>query len=247
MGIGAPRIIMVIPCYNEANRLRKELLTDFIRYNEEITMLFVNDGSKDHTLEVLRNICSENPGRLYLLDLPENLGKAEAVRLGFIEAFLMEPAFVGMWDADLSTPLDEVIYFLEVLTNNDNIFLVMGSRVKLLGRSIRRSGLRHILGRLSATLISFTLELEVYDTQCGAKLFRVNDLTKDIFSRPFQSTWLFDVELIARIIKANSDTPDRLIYEFPLKEWTDIAGSKIRLSHYFKSLVELIRIRRSYF
>ena len=123
----------------------------------------------------------------------------------------------------------------------------MGSRVKLLGRSIRRSNLRHILGRLSATLISLTLELEVYDTQCGAKLFRVNALTKQIFSRAFQSTWIFDVELIARIIRANSETPDRLIYEFPLKEWTDIAGSKIRPSHYFKSLVELMRIKRSYF
>ena len=77
MGIEASRIIMVIPCYNEANRLRKELFTDFIRHNKEISMLFVNDGSKDHTLEVLRHICSENPGRLYLLDLPENLGKGK--------------------------------------------------------------------------------------------------------------------------------------------------------------------------
>lgn len=246
MGIGA-KIIIVIPCYNEANRLRKEILVDFIRHNEDLKVLFVNDGSNDSTLEVLRNICSEDSGQLYLLDLPQNVGKAEAVRLGFMKAFTMEPTFVAMWDADLSTPLGEVIQFREVLINNQNILLVMGSRVKLLGRNITRSGLRHILGRLSATLISLTLRLDVYDTQCGAKLFRVNALTKEIFGHPFQSTWIFDVELIARIIKANLENPNLLIYEFPLHEWTEVAGSKIRPSHYCKSLIELIRIKRSYF
>ncbi len=246
MDIGPPNIIMVVPCYNEANRLRQEIFVDFIKHNRHMKMFFVNDGSNDRTLEVLRNICNEDSERLYLLDLPENVGKAEAVRLGFMQAFAMDPTFVAMWDADLSTPLGEVIQFTEVMINNPKFLLVMGSRVKLLGRNIKRSSLRHIIGRLSATLISFTLRLDVYDTQCGAKLFRVSALTKEIFSRPFQSTWIFDVELIARIIKANPQNPNKLIYEFPLHEWTEVAGSKIRSGHYLKSLFELIRIKKNY-
>ena len=132
MGIGDPEIIMVVPCYNEANRIRKQILVDFIRHNENLKILFVNDGSNDGTLEVLRNLCVQNSGQLYLLDLDHNVGKAEAVRLGFMKAFTMEPTLVAMWDADLSTPLGEVRQFQEVLIENQNILLVMGSRVKLL-------------------------------------------------------------------------------------------------------------------
>ena len=169
----------------------------FNRKYEKLEVFFFNHGKKWRTLEVFRNLCVQNSGQLYLLDLDHNVGKAEAVRLGFMKAFTMEPTLVAMWDADLSTPLGEVRQFQEVLIENHNILLVMGSRVKLSGRNITRSSLRHIFGRLSATLISFTLKLNVYDTQCGAKLFRVNALTKEIFSRPFQSTWIFDVELIS--------------------------------------------------
>lgn len=242
--------VIVVPCYNEANRLRKEVFLDFIEHNQRISILFVNDGSNDDTLDILENICSHAPRRLHLFDLDTNRGKAEAVRTGFVEAFKWEPSFIAMWDADLSTPLSAVIEFREFMRNNETVLLVMGSRVKLLGRNIKRSSSRHVLGRLAATLISYTLNLDVYDTQCGAKLFRVNDLTKTIFRYPFQSTWIFDVEVIARLIKATNSKPDtpphNLIYEIPLHEWSEVGGSKIRPSHYAKSLIELIRIKMIY-
>ena len=227
---------IVIPCFNEANRLCKQVFVDFITENRQVSILFVNDGSNDDTQNILENICDHEPGRFHLLNLETNRGKAEAVRRGFVEAFTWKPTFVAMWDADLSTPLTMVIEFREFMKSNRTLFLVMGARVKLLGRNIKRSGTRHILGRLAATLISFTLNLDVYDTQCGAKMFIVNDLTRTIFGYPFQSTWIFDVEVIARIIKGSLEDPNRLIYEFPLLEWNEVGGSKIRPNHYAKSL-----------
>lgn len=242
--------VMVVPCYNEVNRLRKGAFLDFIDHNDGLVVLFVNDGSSDGTLDVLKNICQHDSGRLRLLHMDTNRGKAEAVRNGFVEAFKWGPDYVALWDADLSTPLTAVIEFLDFMRKNQTVILAMGSRVKLLGRNIKRSRSRHVLGRLAATLISYTLNLDVYDTQCGAKLFRVNDLTKAIFERPFRTSWVFDVELIARMIQAKKetdDTPvDQLICEIPLNEWIDVGGSKIRPSHYVKSLADLIRIKMIY-
>lgn len=242
-------IIIVIPCYNEVKRIHKKNIDAFLKQNQNAKILFVNDGSLDGTGEVLRDLCTRNAEHLLMLDLEQNVGKAEAVRLGFLKAFSMAPTFVAMWDADLSTPLTEVNRFHKLMIQNQEILLVMGSRVKLLGRNITRSSSRHILGRLSATLISLALKLDVYDSQCGAKLFRVTSLTKEIFSSPFQSTWIFDVELIARIINANRNDPSRStsIYELPLNEWKEVRGSKIKPYHYLKCLVELIRIRIRYF
>jgi dolichyl-phosphate beta-glucosyltransferase len=118
----------------------------------------------------------------------------------------------------------------------------------LLGREIDRSVLRHYLGRVFATVASLILRLPVYDTQCGAKLFRVTPTTVSLFATPFCSRWTFDVEIIARHIQkvGSVTTAATQIIEFPLYIWKDVAGSKVKPRHFFIAFFDLCRIYLRY-
>ena len=247
----APRTWLVVPCFDEADRLVPEAFHSALQRFEGLRLLFVDDGSRDDTLRILEEVRSGAPDRIEVLELPENRGKAAAVRLGVLRAIDRNPGYVGYWDADLATPLPEVQDFVDLLEANSRLAVVMGARVKLLGRDIRRSALRHDLGRVFATCVSMTLDLGVYDTQCGAKLFRADpELIRQLFAEPFRSTWIFDVEILARLIaflRSHDGTPiEETVYEYPLTTWRDVEGSKVKPVDFFRSLIELAGISRRY-
>jgi hypothetical protein len=139
--------------------------------------------------------------------------------------------------------------FSNLLDRNPQLQMIMGARVQLLGRHIERSPLRHYAGRVSATAISTVLGLRVYDTQCGAKLFRT-EAASELFREPFYTSWIFDAEIIARLIVSLSASSDRqaqdVIYEYPLTEWMDVRGSKVGPSDYLKAAFDLRRIYSHY-
>jgi glycosyltransferase involved in cell wall biosynthesis len=242
--------LIVVPCYNEAARLPVDRFVDFAKGHPDVQFLLVNDGSRDDTLALLRRLESEHPENFEVLDQQPNQGKAAAVRAGMAEALKRRAAFAGYWDADLSTPLDELPRFVAVLRSHPERDIVFGARVQLLGRSIARVAARHYMGRLFATLASLALGVPVYDTQCGAKLFRGTPEMEALFREPFASGWIFDVELIARILAqqraSGGPGPEELIYELPLRRWTDVPGSKVRAADFAVALADLWRIRRRY-
>lgn len=210
-------------------------------------MVFVDDGSRDPTREVLDALCARLPAQLTALGLSENRGKAEAVRAGMLRAFEQGASHIGYWDADLATPLDEIPRFAEVLATRPDCWLVMGSRVSLLGRDIQRKPSRHYLGRLFATASAAGLGLAVYDTQCGAKLLRNTPEVRAIFALPFESRWIFDVEILARLIRqVGAGEAATRIYEMPLMRWFDIAGSKVKPTDFLRATLELASIVRRY-
>jgi len=237
---------IVVPCYNEAERLDPGAFLDYAARRPEVRFLLVNDGSTDATLAVLERLAAARTGQFAVLHLPHNQGKAEAVRQGMLEAMLDEPELAGFWDADLATPLEAIDELRAVMAADPRLRIVIGARVKLLGRQIERHALRHYLGRVFATAASTVLRLPVYDTQCGAKLFRVCDETRALFLRPFCSHWVFDVELLARFVRGRVvqglPAAESAIYEYPLHTWRDVAGSKVRPKDFFRAFVELSRI-----
>lgn len=241
------RCTIVVPCYNEAQRLDlPAFLAHALRHDN--TFLFVNDGSRDETGALLDEFCAVNPESFRTLHLPQNCGKAEAVRQGMLKALDRPAKYVGYWDADLATPLEAILDFQTHLDNHPRVEVLLGARVRLLGRQIERKTLRHCLGRLFATLAAGVLKLHVYDTQCGAKLFRATNRVRGIFAQPFRTTWIFDVELLARMLETipAEDDPAELIHELPLAEWRDVAGSKVKARDFVRAAGQLASIWRNY-
>jgi glycosyltransferase involved in cell wall biosynthesis len=241
---------VVVPCYNEAARFHAEEFARFLNTagNEKIRFLFVNDGSGDGTLAVLNSFREQFPERVAVLDQQPNRGKAEAVRNGMLRVIATGEAKVtGFWDADLATPLAQITDFLTLLATRPDLNMVFGARVRLLGRAIHRQAMRHYLGRCFATVVSILLKLPIYDTQCGAKLFRITPELSQVLAEPFHSRWIFDVEILARFLALHQGDSRPLgneIYEFPLPVWTDVAGSKVSSLDFFRAFGELATIYR---
>ena len=223
--------------------------TGFHLNSHQVEFLFVNDGSGDETLALLTQLRSHSPGTIRVKDQQPNQGKAEAVRTGMLEALDAGADFVGYWDADLATPLNAIPKFLGVLEERGGVNVVLGSRVKLLGRSIERHAWRHYLGRVFATLVSEMLHLAVYDTQCGAKLFRATPELRRVLAEPFGTAWLFDVEILARLIGVSdrgTAAVARYLYELPLDEWRDVPGSKLTRAAYARAATSIFQLYRRY-
>jgi glycosyltransferase involved in cell wall biosynthesis len=196
---------------------------------------------------VLAALKATRPDRVTVIHQAENRGKAETVRHGICTAVDREFEYVGFWDADLATPLAEIPEFMGVFAEHPELDMVFGSRVKLLGRHVERKASRHYLGRVFATFISTMLGLPIYDSQCGAKIFRVRPNTRSLFERPFLSRWVFDVEILARYLSAvGPAAATAAIYEFPLHSWVDVGGSKLKAMDFLVAFRDVLRIRRAY-
>jgi len=239
----------VVPCYNEAARLDVDRLVEFARTSVDTGLLFVDDGSTDRTADVLTDLVREVPHRIRAIRLTANQGKAGAVRAGILVALAGEPTFAGFWDADLATPLSAIERFVAALDARPHLVGAIGARVKLLGTSIERSAVRHYLGRVFATVASLVLRLAVYDTQCGAKLFRNGPLLRAALGAPFRSRWAFDVELLARLEQAAQRAGPRpagdLVIELALDEWRDVGGSKLAPHAMARAALDLAFVRRN--
>lgn len=237
----------MVPCYNEGGRLPVEPFCRFLCEND-IRFVFVDDGSRDNTAAQIDAIRADHEDRVSVLRLPANQGKAEAVRRGLNLALEQDADYVGYWDADLATPLEAIPQFLEVFAERPDLDMVIGSRVKLLGRDVRRRATRHYLGRVFATVVSSILRLPVYDTQCGAKIFRVNSQTRGLVAERFHTRWVFDVEILARYIHqaGSPETAAQHIFEYPLHRWEDVGGSKVKATDFLVAFRDVIRIYWKY-
>jgi hypothetical protein len=238
--------VIVVPCYNEERRLDERAFLDMARTGRA-RLLFVDDGSTDGTAAALARMAASGEG-IGVLTLGVNVGKAEAVRRGLLLAVRNGARVVGYYDADLATPPHELTRLIDTLQQAPELAGVLACRVARLGSSIRRSAWRHYLGRAYATAASVALGVTVYDTQCGAKLFRVNDTLVGALARPFRSPWALDVELLHRLLHGAPGTPplpETAFVEVPLQSWSDVRGSKLRVGPAFRAVLDLARIARS--
>ena len=237
---------VVIPCYNEEKRLLSDEFRDFVHKNLGYHLCFVNDGSKDKTLEVLQELVKGKEDYISVYDCEKNGGKAEAVRLGMLHlAKQSQFDYIGFLDADLSTDFADFNDLAETISNS-KYKMVFGSRITRMGADIEKESARAIISKTINFIIRKTLGMEIKDTQCGAKIM-TKDVIENTFKEKFITKWLFDVEIFMRMKKVYGakETKD-LILEQPLKRWIHADGSKLSMKDSVKIVGQIGQIAIHY-
>jgi DNA-binding response OmpR family regulator len=237
---------VVIPCYNEEKRLKTKEFANFVHNNHGYHICFVNDGSKDKTLDVLKEFQQGKEGYISIYDCEKNSGKAEAVRQGIL--YLVKDKsldYIGFLDADLSTDFIDFDDLAKTLSVSD-YKLVIGSRITRMGANIIKQSSRGIISKIINIIIRTILGMEIQDTQCGAKIMN-REVAENLFNTPFLTSWLFDVEIFLRMKKYyGAETVEKLICEQPLRRWVHEDGSKFSFKDSVKILGQLSEIARKY-
>lgn len=237
---------IVIPCYNEEERLLGEEFRNFAHKNLGYHLCFVNDGSKDRTLEVLHELSKGKEDYISVYDCEKNGGKAEAVRLGMLHlAKQSQFDYIGFLDADLSTNFDDFVDLANTISNSQ-YKLVFGSRMARMGADITKQSARAIISKTINFIIRKILGMDINDTQCGAKI-----MTKDVIEKTFQekfiTQWIFDVEIFMRMKKIyGTKQTQELILEKPLNRWIHADGSKLSMKDSIKIIGQLGQIALHY-
>ena len=238
---------IVVPCYNEEKRLPYDTFLAFAIMNPDVLLCLVNDGSKDNTLSVLRELEKESPNNVIVYDLEKNSGKSEAVRQGMLYVHKnYKASMIGFLDADLATTFDEWLDMAKYKEKYPQFGAIVGSRIQRMGANIKRDDNRSLLSSIVKKFIKVILKTQFQDTQCGAKIFQRN-LVPFFFDKPFMTPWLFDVEIFLRLQKKfGKTTLQKGVIEFPLMNWTEVGDSKLKFKDSIKIPLQLLKLYVTY-
>jgi dolichyl-phosphate beta-glucosyltransferase len=231
-----PAFSIVIPAFNEAERIGETLSAtiDYLRVTSpESELIVVNDGSTDGTGDVVRRVFAKETAVRLLEHFP-NRGKGAAVRDGLLGA---TKAIAVFFDADLSTPLDQLPKIVEPIAYG-KIDLAFGSRAldrTLIGN--RQPWRREQGGRVFNLLVRLATGLPFWDTQCGFKAFRMA-VCREIIAGAKVDGFGFDVELLFLAQRAGLR-----LREIPVR-WNHHEGSKVHFVHdSWRMLREVMAVR----
>jgi dolichyl-phosphate beta-glucosyltransferase len=235
-------IFFVVPCFNEEKRFIEDYWNELLLI-PNTKWLFVNDGSTDQTTTVLENLSlNENVNNL---TLKKNVGKAEAIRLGFLHHLNSEntePIILGQIDFDSSYKANDINRIIDIARdkiNNERFDAVWGARIALAGREVLRKSYRHYISRILITMVGFFVKNLPYDTQTSLKLFKFDSELIHTLKSPFKTRWFFDVELYLRLKSLKGDFK---LWEEPVAFTRDVDNSKIRGYELYRVLRDLIRL-----
>ena len=226
---------IVIPAYNEGARLGptlEKVLAYIAQHGCDAEVIVVNDGSRDNTADIVREMAQTNPS-LRLVENPGNHGKGYSVRNGMLHA---QGRVVVFSDADLSSPIEEIPKLLQAISHGTDI--AIGSRWLKSELQTQRQPLhRQIFGRIFNLLLRLTLGLQFKDTQCGFKAFR-RRAVQTIFPLQRIERWGFDPEILFLARKFGFT-----VQEIPV-EWGHSGGTRIHpLIDGSRMFMEMLRIR----
>jgi len=228
------KTLVVIPAYREAGRLPsflKQLAAEL--ESDQYAILVVDDGSplgeQQKTAEIVESLRQRRKCVLSPLLLSQNQGKGAAIRAGWNTA-KGDYDWLAFIDADGAISAKVAREFFEDAFHGGADRAYFGSRVKMLGKEVQRSSLRHASGRMFAHMVGLWISPDVYDSQCGVKILprAVYERIKGFLS---EDGFSFDIELLAALLHTHT-----CIQEIPI-DWKDIGGSKVSL---FKDTLRML-------
>ena len=190
-----PALSVVIPCYNEEQRL-PHTLEQVERYLDgrhvSYELILVDDGSVDGTRQVMDAAAKRNRS-VRVEVLPHNRGKGRALAVGVVSA---AGGQVLLTDADLSTPIEELDKLQAALSDGAGVAIasraLRGSRVE-----VSQPLYRVVMGKVFNLIVQAVLLPGIWDTQCGFKLFR-SDVAHRVFASLVTDGFGFDPEVLYR-------------------------------------------------
>ena len=233
---------LVIPVFNEEMRLNIQY---FLEISEipNLELLFVDDGSTDMTVNILNGLALKK-SNISILELEENAGKSEAVRVG-LNSLMKDPKFdaVGFIDSDGAFSVEDIYNLISHMADvgSSGLNWWWTSRVKLSYNNVDRSKIRHFIGRVISLFLGLGFKGLPYDTQSGLKFFSINEYLAILLSEPFETRWFFEIELLIRA-KNFCNVPE-LIVIVPVLNWHEVEGSKLKFRHCISISKELVNIK----
>lgn len=226
------KVSIIIPAYNEAERLPKTLtclrqLCDSQQaFIDVAEVVVVDDGSEDQTLKLLNEWKKSWP-LVRIESFPQNRGKGAAIHMG-MQVATSELLLIA--DADMATPWEEYIKLRQYI---DDVDLVMGSRsIEGSQVEVRQHWIRQSMGRIFNKIIRSILGLPFLDTQCGFKLLKNHSFFRqEILPQLQVQRFAWDVELVVRILEKNGH-----IKEVPIR-WLNHPSSRV---HIFRDSLEML-------
>jgi dolichyl-phosphate beta-glucosyltransferase len=221
---------IIVPAYNEAGRIKPFLkdLYIFSKTWKNYELLFVDDGSTDNTLEILKDFASKNK-KTRIVSYKPNKGKAFAVKKGVEASKGRKVIFI---DADGSISPKEIPGMVSKL---DSFDVVVGSRAKKESK-VQAVWLRKFTGFLFNNYVNLLFNIRIDDVLCGFKGFK-RKIALDLFKDLKSAGWIFDVELFYKARKKGYS-----LYELPIL-WIHKGGSKMKFTHPFKMFFQMIKLR----
>ncbi len=229
---------IIIPAYNEAERLGRTLLTIFGYLRAQSIdgeVIVVDDGSTDNTINIAEeSIAAAQFESAKVIRVSPNRGKGHAVHTGLLAAHAPIALFT---DADLSTPIEETPKLVEPIRRGE-YDLTFGSRAldrSLIG--VHQPWRREQGGRVFNVLVRMATGLPFWDTQCGFKAFRL-DVCRPLIQAATIERFGFDVELLFIAQRAGLR-----LREIPVR-WDHNEGSKVSVMRDSLRMFDEVRVIR---
>tara|TARA_B100000989_G_C19505658_1_gene456411 strand:+ start:32 stop:1063 length:1032 start_codon:yes stop_codon:yes gene_type:complete len=228
---------IIIPVFNETNfinRLYKQLL---LHFNDPTTeVIFIDDGSTDGSLERLKKIklSNEHSFTFKIIKLDINSGKGKAIQTGIKNS---TGEYVLLQDADLELDTKDAKEMFEMITKNNEIKCIFGSRY--LSGKLKKNNyfFNNLVGKINSLIFNIFFSQSLSDVHCGLKILhrtvidRIN-LTVNDFG--------IEIDLASQIVRNNF-----FIYEFGVSYFfrSKAQGKKITWVDGIKSFYYLIKAR----